>query len=422
LTRAGTLVLIGAGLALSACAAFWASAGDLTGRVAPHLGVYGAAFVAYLLALHFSRGLEGHGLAAALLAGVLWRLLLVPAPPLLSNDIYRYLWEARVQSYGGNPYAWSDRADAEKWAPYHDELWRRMDNKSYPAVYPPLWQLAARAVVGRGAPVAALKTFAIACEIGAWAALALMLRRRGLPPARLLVIAWSPLAIVEVAGSGHNDTLGLLCLCLSLLALEAGAPGLSAVGAALGFQAKLLPGFVALAWLRRYRFRHLLLGALVVAVLFVPFASAGLSLVKNLGDYSSWRFNESVLALFDAVLPSRVASVRLATGLVCGLAVWLAWRRTEPVAAGLAVVSASIALAAHSLPWYALWLLPWLVLMDSPGALLYTGTVGLAYLVYPGYQSGAGWQVGAGIRILEYVPCVLVAAWARFGQRAPPTG
>ena len=58
---------------------------------------------------------------------------------------------------------------------------------------------------------------------------------------------------------------------------------------------------------------------------------------------------------------------------------------------------------------YALWLLPFLVLCDAPWALLFTGTVQLAYLVYPGWLAGEPWHLGWGIRALEYAPCALVA-------------
>ena len=93
------------------------------------------------------------------------------------------------------------------------------------------------------------------------------------------------------------------------------------------------------------------------------------------------------------------------------LALVLGWRRTETVAAATLVVVASLLLGPNVLPWYALWLLPLLVLRDEPAALLFTGTVSLAYLVYPAWQSGEPWALGWGWRALEYGPCVAVAAW-----------
>jgi hypothetical protein len=84
------------------------------------------------------------------------------------------------------------------------------------------------------------------------------------------------------------------------------------------------------------------------------------------------------------------------------------------VAAATAVVAASLLLSPNVLPWYALWLVPLLVLRDEPPALLFTGTVALAYIVYPGWQSGERWWLGWHWRALEYGPCLAVAVLARW--------
>jgi hypothetical protein len=118
----------------------------------------------------------------------------------------------------------------------------------------------------------------------------------------------------------------------------------------------------------------------------------------------------------DALLGPQAALAACALTLL-GLALWLAWRRSEPAGAALSVVVAMLLLAPSVLPWYALWLLPLLTLRDSPGALLFTGSVGLAYLVYPAWQSGEPWQVHWSVRALEYGPCLAVAAASRLSAR-----
>ena len=40
------------------------------------------------------------------------RVALVPVPPSLSGDVYRYMWEGRVAAAGGNPYRQSPRRSA----------------------------------------------------------------------------------------------------------------------------------------------------------------------------------------------------------------------------------------------------------------------------------------------------------------------
>jgi hypothetical protein len=346
----------------------------------------------------------------ALALSFVWRGLLVPAPPLLSDDVYRSVWEARIQAHGGNPYAWDDRPEAERWRPLRDAVWVRINHKEYPAIYPPVWQLAARAMVSLHDSVWAVKAFLVLCEALTLVALARLLARRRLPPERLLVLAWSPLALVEVAGSGHNEPLAILFLVLALLALESGRTSRSLVLAALGAQAKLLPALVALAWARRYRARDLPAALAAVVLPVLPFAAAGAWLWHSLGKYSRfWRFNESGFALIAAVVSSHEAAVAAALVLLAALAALLAARRTEPAAAALAVVAATLLLAPNVLPWYALWLPPLLVLCDSAPLLLFTGTVQLAYLVYPIWQSGDLWRIGWGIRALEYGPCFALA-------------
>jgi len=405
---------VAAGLVLTACVVAWALGPPPTTRIGPHLALFAVAFAAYLAALAGSRGLSRRGLLACLGLALAWRALLVAAPPLLSDDIYRYVWEGRVQLHGGNPYAWGDRPGSPRWAPLRDTVYDGVSYKEYTAVYPPLFLLAGRAVVAVHDSVTAMKAFLVACELATIGALALVLKRRRLPLERLLVLAWSPLALVEIAGSGHNDAFGMLWMVLALLALEADRPLLSALAASAGFMSKLLPGLVAAAWARRYRLWHALAGGALALALVAVYLDPGSkkTMLLSLSKYARfWRFNETLFAPLAAVLGSHGAAVRAAALLTLALALALAWRRTEPVAAALAVVAASLLLAPNVLPWYALWLLPLLVLRDEPAALLFTGTVSLAYLVYPTWQSGEPWKLGWGWRVLEYAPCLLVAAW-----------
>jgi hypothetical protein len=426
LPRAPTLALCGAALTL--CAAWWALTGDQTRTVPAHLVVYAAAFLAYALALPASRGLSRRGLVAALGLAAVWRLALVPAAPLLSDDVHRYVWEGRIQLHGGNPYAFGDRPEAERWAALRDDVWRGVNWKDYSAIYPPLWQLAARAVVRVHDSVAAMKLFLVGCELAFWWGLALVLRRRGLPAERLLIVAWSPLALVEIAGSGHNEAFGLLFVAGALLALDAGRTWLAAVACALAFQAKLVPGLLAAAWVRRFRPRDVLAAALLAALLVVPYAGAGRDLLRSLGAYSrQWIFNETGFALLMALTGSRALAVRAALLLLAAPALALAWRRVEPARAGLLVIAAWLLLMPSVLPWYVLWLLPFLAVVDRRGALpsspaaagafVFTGTVALAYLVYPAWLAGAPWQVGWDVRAAEYLPCLLAAGWSVGARR-----
>jgi hypothetical protein len=418
--RAALLTL--SGLVVTACVAAWTFGPLPTTRIGPHLGLFGVAFAAYLVALAASRGLSRRGLVACLGASVLWRAALVTTPPLLSDDVHRYVWEGRIQLHGGNPYAWGDRPSSPRWDSLHDDVWRAVGHKGYTAVYPPLFLLASRAVVAVHDSVTAMKAFLVACELATLGALALVLKRRRQPLERLLVLAWSPLALVEIGGSGHNDAFGMLWMVLALLALDADRPLLSALAASAGFMSKLLPGLPAAAWARRYRAGHVLAAFVLAAALVLPYLDpeARKTMLLSLTKYARyWLFNETLFAPLAALLGSHTAAVRAGALLSLGLALVLAWRRAEPVASATAVVVAFLLLTPNVLPWYALWLLPLLVLRDEPAALLFTGTVSLAYLVYPAFLSGEPWTIGWGWRLLEYGPCAVVW-WLTAGFEGAP--
>ena len=420
----GRLVTLGAaGLVLTACVFAWAWGPPPPTRIGSHLGLFGAAFAAYLAALGVSRGLPRHSLLACLGLAVLWRAVLVAAPPLLSNDINRYVWEGRVQTQGGNPYRWGDRPESPRWAHLRDQVYDGLNHKDYTAVYPPLFVLATRAVVAVHDSFTAMKAFLVGCELLTLVALGFVLARRSLPLTRLLVLAWSPLALVEIAGSGHSEAFAMLWLTLALLALDAERPLLSALAASAGFMSKFLPGLVAAAWIRRYRWWHMMAGVALAVLLLLPYLDSNSSqtMLLSLSKYAQfWRFNETLFAPLAALLGSHHAAVRGGALITLALALWLGWRRTEPVAAATAVVVASLLLSPNVLPWYALWLLPLLVVRDEPAALLFTGTVSLAYVVYPAWQSGEPWKLGWGWRALEYGPPTLVALWSWL--RCKPVG
>ncbi len=430
--RRGLLIL---GLALHGLSALgWALTGDQTHDIARHLALWTLAWVGLGCAWLGARGLSAPALGAVLAAALGCRVLLLGAPPLLSDDVYRYVWEGRIQLHGGNPYAFADRPAAERWTALRDDVWRGVNWKEYAAIYPPLWQLAARAVVRVHDSVMAMKAFLVACEVACWAVLGLALARRGLPRERLLLAALHPLALCEIAGSGHNESFGLLGLGAALLALDAGRSGAAASLAALAFQAKLLPGLIAAGWARRLRARDVLLASALAGLLVLPYASAGPDLLRSLQAYGrEWRFNETGFALLALLPVGRVWPGRIALALLAALACALAWKRAEPAEAGLALVGAWLLVMPSVLPWYALWLLPFLVLLAPheraaaghaalaalhAGAFAFTATVALAYLVYPGYLAGGAWQVSWGVRALEYGPCVLLAGWQALRQRA----
>src|SRR3989304_5816591 len=123
----------------------------------------------------------------------------------------------------------------------------------------------------------------------------------------------------------------MLWRSLALPALAAGRPLVSALAAAAGFSAKLLPGLVAVAWLRRYRLWHVLAGPAPGAPPALPYLDAGRPLLLSLGKYARfWRFNETLFAPLAALVGSHEGAVFASSAFTVTLALLLGMRRTEP--------------------------------------------------------------------------------------------
>ena len=159
--------------------------------------------------------------------GVLARICLLPAPPSLSDDAWRYRWEGRVQAEGVNPYL-TPPSDPSL-AGLRDGGWLRVNHPDVPAIYGPPLQLLFRALARLPGPgVFWFKLAFLVADLGLLLLLIGGLRRRGLDPLWVLIYAWHPLVILEIAGQGHLE---ILPVALFVAALELEARGRSRLAA-----------------------------------------------------------------------------------------------------------------------------------------------------------------------------------------------
>ena len=151
---------------------------------------------------------------------VISRGIMVFAAPTLSNDMYRYIWDGRVQAAGISPYAYTPGAAEVKWLhPQGYWIWEHINRKWAYTLYPPgaqlyfagVYQIVPDSVQGMKAAMSAL-------DVGSCVALAVLLASLGMAPSRSLIYAWSPLPIIELAGNGHLAALEVLLTLLTLIA------------------------------------------------------------------------------------------------------------------------------------------------------------------------------------------------------------
>jgi hypothetical protein len=373
---------------------------------------------------------------AILLVAAVLRLLLLPLPPTLSKDVLRYLWDGRVVVAGENPYRLAP--EDPLLAPLRDDLWQSLDHREVPSVYPPLAQglFAAAAAVPVDPPgqVRILKILLTLVDLFTCGALVYLARGRDLDPRRVLAYAWNPLVILEIAGMGHVDALGVLMVVLAVLALDRRVPG-AAWAAAAGVLTKLIPLVLWPLWARRSErpLRFLALALVIVAVGLIPVVLSTGGVPPGLVRYGvSWEFNGPVYeplwrgleavdsrawgeALLDRLKEetgqyerwnrfyplnySRLHAKILLLGAL-GFAVLLSLRKKDVLLATGALLGAVLLCSATVYPWYVLWVLPWAALARHRAWLALSALLPLSY----------GAQFGA----ISYFPWIYLLIWLPF--------
>jgi hypothetical protein len=369
------------------------------------IGVALAASVVYLVAvwLAFSRAdFSGVVLLVVVLAALAFRLTLLPLPATLSADLDRYQWDGRIQQAGYNPYLIAPNDPAL--AAYRPAPGVRLPGPEFPTAYPPLTELAFRAAATLDGPLA-FKLLSVVFDFGTLLVLVALLRARGEPAVRALAYGWCPLVVVEFAGSGHNDSLALFAFVAACYWIIRARPALSIAALAAGAALKWFPAVALPVFARRGKWWAAPLFLGVLALTFVPYAGAGVSLFAGLASFAQkWRNNASLFELLRVATGSDAVTGGVAAAVVAVLAVYGAWKKAEPLRASFILVAALLLFSANVFPWYVTWLVPFLCFFPEPAFLLWTATVFLSYHVLVDYTALGLWHYDPGLLWLEYLP------------------
>lgn len=368
--------------------------------------------VVYLIAAYGVLQVKASGRGALwiiLLGAFAFRATLVSLPPTLSDDLHRYVWEGEIQVHGLNPYLAvpADPALLTLRTPEFD----RLPGREVSTAYGPTTQLLFLATAVLDGWVG-FKLASLAFDLGTLFLLLGMLRARGQPAARVLLYAWCPLVVLEFAGSGHNDSLTIFLLVLANSLILVRRRALSMLALAASVLTKWFTGLLAPLFFLRAGWRSLPLFAAATVAILWPYRGAGSNLWAGAMAYGEkWRNNESLHGWLMGISGQEAVATGMAAGILAGLALYLAWRRSDPLRASYLLVATVLLVAPSVFPWYVTWLVPFLCFFPNPAFLLFTSTVLLSYHVVSGYRALGTWEYEPWLTWLEYLPVYALLVW-----------
>ena len=379
--------------------------------------------VIYLLSvgLVWNRETSGRMLAMIIAVAALLRLPVLLAPPYLSTDIYRYVWDGRVQGAGINPYRYIP-ADPHLEQLRDLRIFPHINRSGYaPTIYPPVAEAIFFAVTRASQSLIAMKTAMVAFEAITVAVLLRLLGSAGLPAGNVLVYAWHPLPIWEFAGSGHIDAALVALVVLALWARQQEQGWLAGLALAGATLAKLYPAVLLPALYRRREWRVPMAFSAAMILGYLPFIGAGWGVLGFLPGYVQeegfttrgqgfflWNLLQTSPPLSG--LPTLVYLIG-AAAILAVLAAVIAFTdrpRTDQLGAAALLAGAFLFLLSPHYPWYFAWLIVFTCLAPYLSLLWLTIAAFLLYLVQfgsPLVQEGYRLPVEAAI----YLPFAALA-------------
>jgi hypothetical protein len=414
-------------------------------RLAVPLLIGVTAAMAIALSCIFLLGERGRmRLSPAIILGVAFalRMMFVCSQPQLSDDIYRYLWDGGNLLQGINPYAAAPETIIPP--PELQTLQTQINHPQYVTIYPPAAQLIFAAGAAAGGTVTGLKAFLVLIDMGLCTLIVLLLKRLELPAWRGVLYAWNPLAVVEIAGSGHVDgagmalLLGAFCLLIPKTGNDAQQNSqrwrflFAGVLLACAGLVKLFPLALApLLYLQVPRAERKLfvvgffgaLGLLILA--FMPQLT---NMLGSLDAYArNWEFAGFAFTALRSLTGSGSTARIMLVGLFLITAATIFFRLarqircdTSPTISGHLTLQACYAIALTFLlctptlqPWYALSLAAFLPFYAGPAGLVFCWVVFLTYQVQIPYFILGKWLEDPTVTAAVFLAPILAYALSK---------
>ncbi|MEP3003504.1 MAG: glycosyltransferase family 87 protein, partial [Ekhidna sp.] len=268
----------------------------------PLLFAYSSAFISYVFIL-----LRPKNSNLLLASGVIIRFLFFLSLPILSDDLYRFIWDGTLLKNGIHPFAELPGYYLSQGIPeVSKELFNRLNSPNYFTIYPPLNQFIfwLSAVIGNGDWLVSaniIRLILYGADIGSFILLKQLLKHYGKSENLAFWYFLNPLVILEFVGNLHFEGLVIFFLLLGVYAYEKNKKTLSGIGLGLAIGTKLLPliflPFFFLKGIKEKKWSAAILGGLIGILTLLPMLNQSFidGMQESLDLYfRSFEFNASL--------------------------------------------------------------------------------------------------------------------------------
>ena len=435
-----------------------AYSGDIKKNVPYFAILYIASFITYIFAIFYiskknetdeqDNNSSRITLWAIIIFSLMFRLTLLPVAP--SDDIYRYLWEGKLQLNGISPY--SHPPEASSLEHLRDGFFSGINHKHLSTIYPPLTLMAFAAADYISHSIMSMKAVFLIFDMLSIFILLRFLRVMRKNLHNILTYAWSPLVLISFAARGHCDSLQIFLVILALYLCAIRKNLRTVFSIALAVMSKFVFVIIAPFLIPGKKFKYVVVLFAVIAALYLPYISAGKGLFSTLLHFGTqYHFNDSVhFLIFCLCIGSPLAS-KIVTALIFGMVLLFLYKKylnyfvtdnngNSPLSNGgsekrgniemntfvlncaFVAIGTFLILAPTLHPWYLTWIIPFLCFNKNRAWILLTGTVICYYFMNYELFSKMMWYNGEWVwkevhwlKLPEYLPfyVLLIYGWLK---------
>ena len=353
--------------------------------------------------------------------GVLVRLSFINTSPIGSDDIYRYIWDGKIQNAGINPYLYKPTDNNLK-SLHSSVLPDKMNFKEMKTIYFPLSQwLFYSGYKLSGENYWGYKLLLLVFELMTFYALYILLKELNIELKNILLYVLCPLPIIQFAVDAHLDGFGLPILLLAIYYYTKEKKTLSAILLGLSFSIKpvgiiMIPVFFLAEKNFKDRLKFLFIPFIAFGFQFIPYIFTTNPFEAFLIYTKNWFYNGLVFNFLNHFIHNNQTSRMICSGMlfILVLPIYFSKKKWEDKIYYSLIMLMIFSPVVH--PWYIAWVAIFISLNQKWSAIVFTAACSLTSFTLINYISTGVWKDYWLVQLVEYISLIIFICLEFFPQ------
>lgn len=345
-------------------------------------------------------------------AGIVFRIVLIPINPIASDDVYRYLWDGKVQANGINPYTYAPNDEVLKHL--HSELLpAKINFPSMKTIYPPYsqWMFLISYLIA-GESVLGIKLLLLLSEIITMILIYLILSNYQISSKYSLIYILNPLPILQFFIDAHVDGFGITLFALFFYLISKNKLLYSYFALGLSITSKLITIMVYPFLLKGRSLRNFLALIIVpivtVALIYLPYSINGFPFESLFIFAQKWYSNGVMFTLFQKIINDNFLARILSMSLFFINFLWLYFSRKNFKEKAYLVFILFFLFSPVVHPWYLTWVAFLTAINFRWSGVIFISTISISNIYAMNYLLRNKWEMNEWFLLLEYLPVIFL--------------